>query len=130
MAVTRYRWPQPTIINNQTADGTVAGYNDISITFGTASKNLSNGNGAQNYDVVIDCATRPLSEVYEYLKYVCRHNSAETINGDAGEEYLAAGAGYTEVKAAPFGTFAGGTFFGARGVWLETMMLLTLKTSS
>ena len=106
-------------INNTTADGTVSGYNDISITFGAVNKDLSNGNGLQPYDVVIDCATRPLSEVYEYLKYVCRHNSATTLNGDAGEEYLAANASYTEVKAAPFGTFAGGTFFGARGVWIE-----------
>ena len=108
-----------TDINNQTAAATIAGYSDVTITFGSVSKNLSNGNGSVAYDVVINCATRPLSQVYEYLKYATRHNSALTINGDAGEEYLAAGAGYTEVKAAPFGTFAGGKFFGARGVWIE-----------
>ena len=108
-----------TDLNNQTASGTLAGYNDITVTFGTASKDLSNGNGAVNYDVVVDCAARPLSQVYEYLKYITRHNSASTINGDAGEEYLSAVAGYAEVKAAPFGTFAGGKFFGARGVWIE-----------
>ena len=105
--------------NNNTPSATIATYNDISITFGTVLKDLGNGNGAVSYDVVVDCATRPLSEVYEYLKYVTRHNSATTLNGDAGEEYLAANTGYTEVKAAPFGTYAGGTFFGARGVWLE-----------
>lgn len=108
-------------INNQTAASTIATYSDITITFGTTPKDLSNGNGAQNYDVVVDCAGRPLSEVYEYLKYVARHDSAVTLNGDTGEEYLSAGAGYTEVKVAPFGTFAGGTFFGARGVWIENM---------
>lgn len=108
-----------TDLNNQTASATIAGYSDIAITFGTASKDLSNGNGSVAYDVVINCATRSLSQVYEYLKYVTRHNSASTLNGDAGEEYLAAGTGYTEVKAAPFGTFAGGKFFGARGVWIE-----------
>lgn len=106
-------------LNNQTASATIAGYSDITITFGTASKDLSNGNGSVAYDVVINCATRSLAQVYEYLKYVTRHNSASTLNGDAGEEYLAAGAGYTEVKQAPFGTFAGGKFFGARGVWIE-----------
>lgn len=108
-----------TDLNNQTAGATLAGYNDITVTFGTVSKDLSNGNGSVSYDVVIDCATRPLSQVYEYLKYVTRHNSASTINGDAGEEYLSANASYVEVKAAPFGTFAGGKFFGARGVWIE-----------
>lgn len=108
-------------LNNQTASGTIAGYSDITITFGTASKDLSNGNGAVDYDVVIDCAGRPLSEVYEYLKYTARHDSAVTLNGDSGEEYLACDAAYTEVKVAPFGSFAGGTFFGARGVWIEDM---------
>lgn len=108
-----------TDLNNQTASGTLAGYSDITITFGTVSKNLNNGNGAVSYDCVVDCAGRPLSQVYEYLKYITRHNSASTINGDAGEEYLAAGSGYTEVKQAPFGTFAGGKFFGARGIWIE-----------
>ena len=106
-------------LNNATASATIAGWNDITITFGTAAKDLANGNGAVNYDVVVDCAGRTLAQVYEYLKYVARHDSASTLNGDAGEEYLAAGAGYTEVKAAPFGTFAGGKFFGARGVWIE-----------
>lgn len=106
-------------LNNQTLEATISGYSDISITFGTSAENLDNGNGAVNYDVVVDCATRSLDQVYEYLKYVTRHNSAMTLNGDTGEEYLTAGAGYTEVKSAPFGTFAGGKFFGARGVWLE-----------
>lgn len=97
----------------------IAGYSDISITFGSISRDLINGNGAQNYDVEIDCAGRSMLEVYQYLKYVTRHNSADTINGDTGEEYLSASEGvYTDVKKAPFGTFAGGTFFGARGVWL------------
>ena len=103
-------------LNNQTIDGTVAGWSDISVTFGTVSKDLNNGNGAVDYDVVVSCASRPLAEVYEYLKYICRHNSAHPTTG---EDYIAAIDGYTEVKSAPFGTFAGGKFFGARGVWLE-----------
>ena len=106
-------------LSNQTAGATIAGWNDITVTFGAASKDLSNGAGAQPYGVVIDCATRPLSQVYEYLKYITRHNSASTLNGDGGEEYLAVIGAYAQVKAAPFGTFAGGKFFGARGVWIE-----------
>lgn len=114
-------------LNNATASATIAGWSDITITFGAVAKDLANGNGAVNYDVVVDCDGRTLAQVYEYLKYVARHNSASTLNGDAGEEYLAAGAGYTEVKAAPFGTFAGGKFFGARGVWIENYNALDAK---
>ena len=108
-----------TDLNNQTAGATLAGYNNITVTFGAASKDLNNGAGARSYDVVIDCALRPLAQVYEYLKYITRHNSASTLNGDTGEEYLSANPAYAESKQAPFGTFAGGKLFGARGVWLE-----------
>jgi hypothetical protein len=101
----------------------IAGYNDISIVFGSISRDLNNGNGSQSYDVEIDCAGRSMLEVYQYLKYIARHNSADTINGDTGEEYLSANEGvYTDVKKAPFGTYAGGTFFGARGVWLTNYL--------
>lgn len=97
----------------------VRGYDDITITFGDISRDLNNGNGLQPYKVEVDCATRTMTQVYQYLKYVCRHNSETTLNGDAGEEYRSALEGtYTDSKQAPFGTFAGGTFFGARGVWL------------
>lgn len=106
-------------INNQTSGATLAGYNDITITFGTAAKNLNNGNGAVNYDVVIDCATRSLSQVYEYLKYITRRGSTTNLNGVNGQFYRYANAAYSEIKGAPFGTFAGGKFFGARGVWIE-----------
>ena len=40
------------------------------------------------------------------------------MNGDDGQEYRSADEGvYSEVKGAPFGTIAGGTVYGARGVW-------------
>jgi len=38
-----------------------------------------------------------------------------------GVEYIIAYTGYTPVKASPFGTFAGGTYFGSQGVWIEGM---------
>ncbi len=105
--------------SNNTAEGTVSGYNDISITFGTISRDLNNGNGAVNYDVEIDCASRPMTEVYEYLKYVTRYGETTLqLNGDDGQEYRSANEGvYLDVKKAPFGTIAGGTVYGARGVW-------------
>ena len=86
----------------------------------TIAKNLNNGDGAQPYNVVVDAAGRTVIQIYQYLKYIVAHNSLSTVNGDAGEEYLSCSAGvYADVKQAPFGSFAGGTFFGARGVWLE-----------
>lgn len=105
--------------DNQTAEGTVATYSDISITFGTVSRDLNNGNGATNYDVEIDCAGRPMTEVYEYLKHATRYGETTLqLNGDDGQEYRSASEGtYSEVKTAPFGTIAGGTLYGARGVW-------------
>ncbi len=176
--------------NNITAEGTVgvAPYTNITFDFGYYSGNLNNGNGAQPYDVVIDCATLTVAQVYEYLKYVTRTGSATILNGVNGEFYTAVGdirlnyisetsgpfvegsaitssaggSGYivslinngttgtlvirnvhgtfadtntltsgsttaaingtpdiiTQSKQAPFGTFAGGKFFGARGVWI------------
>ncbi len=100
----------------------VKGYDDITNTFGSISRDLNNGNGAVNYDVEIDAAARPMTEVYEWLKFLVRYGSAGatyTVNGDDGQEYRSANEGtYTDVKVAPFGTLAGATFYGARGVWV------------
>lgn len=95
-----------------------------------------------NYSVVIGCATRTLSQVYEYLKYVTRVGSTFTMYPTAtaqggaithttkqGQLYIRAHEDnqnsptntYSPIKASPFGTFAGGTFFGAQGVWIENM---------
>lgn len=38
-----------------------------------------------------------------------------------GEEYIQAMPQYSPVKASPLGTFAGGTYFGSRGIWIEDM---------
>lgn len=93
------------------------------------------------YSVIIDCASRPLSEVYEYLKYVTRIGSTFTMypttTDDSnttwsqveGQLYIRAHEDnqtspsntFSPVKASPFGTFAGGKLFGAQGVWVENM---------
>lgn len=95
-----------------------------------------------NYSVIIDCATRPVAEVYEYLKYITRIGSTYltypttypqggpgTHQSKQGQLYIRAHEDtqtvptntFSPVKASPFGTFAGGTFFGAQGVWIENM---------
>lgn len=99
----------------------------------------------RDYSVIINCATRRLSEVYEYMKYVLRENSTFQTYGIKsttgvlsqnrldGEQYIRAytdittpANSYSPVKASPFGTFAGGKFFGARGVWVENMNALDI----
>lgn len=95
-----------------------------------------------NYSVIIGCATRVLSQTYEYLKYLTRIGSTFTMYPTAtaqggaithttkqGQLYIRAHEDnqssptntYSPVKASPFGTFAGGKFFGAQGVWIESM---------
>lgn len=102
-----------------TTDATTVGAYGVTIgAFGTISRDLNNGNGAQNYDVEIDCNGLTMAEVYEYLKWATSYDYGITINGDNGYEYRSASEGnYTDVKTAPFGTIAGGTVYGARGVW-------------
>jgi len=84
------------------------------------------------YDVIINCAGMTLASVYQYLKSVTREDSTysmyyvATMNPASisrldGEEYQRAYKTYALSKTSPFGTFAGGVFFGARGVWVENM---------
>lgn len=109
--------------NNNTAAATVSGYG-LGWNFGTSAFDLNNGNGPVDYNSWIDCNGQYLSAAYEQMKYETRRGATgqdfllpDATSGD-GEQYLAASAGYTAVKTAPFGTFAGGKFFGARGVWI------------
>lgn len=104
------------------ATDVIAGLSGITDTFGTISRDLNNGNGSLNYDVEINANTESMSDMYQWLKYICRYGSSGatyTVNSDDGQEYRAASEGtYKDVKVAPFGTLAGTTFYGARGVWI------------
>lgn len=103
---------------NTTDQTTVDGYGVTISAFGTISRDLNNGNGSVDYDVEVDCNGKTMDEVYEYLKMATSYEFDIAINGDEGQEYRSADEGnYTEVKVAPFGTIAGGTLYGARGVW-------------
>lgn len=100
--------------------GTVAGWTDVTHTFGDTNKNFGDVHGSQPYKVVINCNNRPLSEVYQRNQYLTRAGAA-TLNGIPGDRYLSADAAYTPVKSAPFGTYSGGVFVGAKGVWLDNV---------
>lgn len=113
-----------------TPSSVVAGYTNIAMTFGDTSQNLNNGNGAKDYDVIIDCAGRSVAQMYEWLKFITRRgytNSPQILEYGTGttadtaingEQYIDLLTSFTPVKASPFGTFAGGKFFGAQGVWI------------
>jgi hypothetical protein len=97
----------------------VAGYTGMTITFGSINRDLNNGNGLQPYDVEVDINGQTTAEWYEYSKYITRYSSTYQLNGDDGQEYRSANEGvYSDVKVSPFGTLAGTTVYGARGVWL------------
>lgn len=109
----------------------------------TASSDLSSSHtmlkaftqqSSYSYDVIVECGSiyntgRALTDVYKYLKFLCRDGSsfdmytvvATTITILDGEEYIRAFTGYNPSKQAPFGTLAGVTVYGAQSVWLEGM---------
>lgn len=102
-------------------EATVAGWSDVALTFGTSSLDFGDGDGNQTYYCRIDCNDRPLSEVYQRGQYVTRAGSAVTVNGIPGDRYQSAHNSMTPVKSAPFGTYSGGVWSVAPGVWLDNV---------
>ena len=103
------------------------------VTFAaTTTKDLDNGAGAQPYNVIVDLNGLTVKNLYELVKALNRRlstiqtfptNGTDTRYAYNGEFYQKANTTYTQVKkASPFGTFAGGKFFGARGIWIEDMV--------
>ena len=95
----------------------------VTVTFGNTNQDLGNGNGSKLYKGTIALSGGcTLSEAYQYLQYLTRENSSATLNSIPGWRYRVLDSAYTEIAAAPFGTFAGGTFFVARGWWLTGVL--------
>lgn len=95
----------------------------VMIAFGAASKDLGDGLGAADYSVVIDGNGLTTAQVYKAIKYITRRQNSSAIdspeNTTEARFYRLANAAFTENKNSPFGSYAGGKFFGAQGVWLE-----------
>jgi len=105
-------------------DGSGASVSGVTITFGSTSQDIGDGGGTQPYDVIVDGGGNSVLNVYRRLKYVTRRENTSAIgtgNSTQGRFYRKAGTSYAEVKVSPFGTFAGGKIFGARGVWLTNV---------
>lgn len=93
------------------------------VTFGDTTQDLGNGNGSKLYKGTITLSNGcTLQEAYQYLQYLCRESSAATLDGVPGWRYRLLNAAYTEIQAAPFGTFAGGTLFAAQGWWITGVL--------
>ena len=74
--------------NNQTAEGTISGWSDISYTAGLRSIDLNNGNGAKKYLDEWDRASRTMAQFYERTKWLQRRGTVSTIHGMNGQLYL------------------------------------------
>ena len=118
--------PSGLVTNTFTANTTAT------VTFAaTTTKDLDNGNGPVAYNVIADLNGLTVKNLYEFVKALDRRtstiqtfptNGVDTRYAYNGEFYQKANTTYTQVKkASPFGTFAGGKFFGARGIWIEDM---------
>jgi hypothetical protein len=93
----------------------------VTVSFGSYSKDIGDGAGVQPYKVLIDGNGLTAAQVYKALKYVTRRQASAGTFTTTGSFYRYADAAYAEKKAASFGLFAGSTFFGAQGVWLENI---------
>lgn len=95
----------------------------VTVTFGDTTQDLGNGNGNKLYKGTIALSGGcTLQEAYQYLQYLTRENSSATLNGTPGWRYRVLNPAYTEIPSAPFGTFAGGTFFVAQGWYLSGVL--------
>ncbi len=95
----------------------------VTVAFGDTTQDLGNGNGSKLYKGTITLSSScTLQEAYQYLQYLTRESSAATLNSILGWRYRVLNAAYTEIPSAPFGTFAGGTFFVAQGWWLTGVL--------
>ena len=111
-------------LNNTTVLATVATWTDVVIGIAGYTEDIGDGAGSQPYDYSVNCGGRVLSQVYERLKYVTRDGETALIDAVEGQQYVTVAGEegtYAPIKAAPFGSFAGGKFFGARGIWIYNM---------
>lgn len=96
------------------------GTEKIAITYGDTTQDLGGGQGALLHKGTITLdGSLSLANVYQALMWACSESSTITFNGVPGWRYrVLPGQTYAENVAAPFGTFAGGTWFVAQGWWL------------
>ena len=139
-----------TFSNGNTITGSASGQTFLTSGAFSATSviqcDIQDGNGPQPYNAVIyldrdgDGSGDTLARMYEWVKY--RTNRLELAGepsynllggpgsaaGTAGRLYITLDSTYALVKASPLGTFAGGTFFGARGVFVQNMASTDIRS--
>ncbi len=130
-------------INTETITGDISGAVCTVGAGGFTNTNVEGFNfslsSTYNYAVFIEGGSiyntgRSLTDIYAYLQFYLRdgqsvtdrevfYSDGSTTTIMAAEEYIKAEgtSTYAATKPAPFGTLAGGVFFGAQGVWLQGM---------
>lgn len=107
--------------NDRNDDGTGGAVIGVSLLYAGPYSADVDGLGATNYDTKIDCGGNTLLDVYMFLKDLIKEGETTLVDGVQGQMYQVADAAYTAIAKAPFGEYAGGKFFGARGILLENM---------
>ena len=92
----------------------------IALAYGDTTQDLGGGQGALLHKATITLdGTLTLAQVYQALMWACSESSTIEFNIIPGWRYrVLPGQTYAENIAAPFGTYAGGKWFVARGWWL------------
>jgi hypothetical protein len=126
-------------VNNDTITGDMSGSTCDVDTGGATHDNTQNFEFAlqsegDTYNVFVEGGAiystgRTLDQVYAYLQYRCRDgetavfytSDGSSITQVQGQAYITAVDTHAVEKVAPFGTLAGGVFFGAQGVWIQGM---------
>lgn len=103
-------------------------FGTMTLTVGNTTQDLGGGQGPLLHKGTIALnGTTTLADAYQALMWACSENSTATIAGAAGYKYRKLDAAYAENVSAPFGTFAGGKWFVARGWWLTGVMAADSK---
>lgn len=105
-------------------DGSGASVTGVTINFNSPTADVDGDGTNESYTVTVDGGGNSVLQVYRRLKFLTRRENTAAIGTGStveGRFYRTANSAYAEVKPAPFGTFAGGKFFGARGVLLTNV---------
>ena len=98
-----------------------AKFADITIATGDTTQSL--GGVSKLYKGTIALSNGiTVAEAYQALQWATSESSTATINGEPGWRYRKLLSAYQENQSAPFGSFAGGTFFVAQGWWLAGVL--------
>jgi len=105
-------------------DGTGGSYGAVTISYaGPYAADIDGDGNNENYDITVNGAGLTCLQVYKYLKYAtagARAAGSPPTTRD-GKFYRYYSNTYAETKQSPFGTFAGGKIFGARGVLITNV---------